>query len=249
MTLSEILRTPASLPPLNFFDLEKREVIENYAQDVAKFLKIAENAGVSIATGNSKAWAILETLPLDELKQIQNNFRSYRNSCEYAFQMSQSPNRQKALLWRMISELGLRPCSDLFDRLDETDIVEIYDVNFRQIFCNLNFFAVSSYTFEELKHLPMAQLFDRPPELMGILMNEIMTVLKSDRPVTLQSTLPKHICKETQSIRRYIAEMNQGIISPLFDQNNQVVAVATSLSLKIFGKDKDHSVVRELSLS
>ena len=54
------------------------------------------------------------------------------------------------LLWRTLRKAQLTPCSDIFDKIGEDDVVCVYSPDHIQIFQNLRFLELVTLTIEEL---------------------------------------------------------------------------------------------------
>lgn len=240
MNFKEILGSTAPNLSLKEFDIQRRQIVLEYARDVAAFLQFARMAGIPAQGSSERAWQVLNEMPIQDLEALRDRFRVYRQACEQANRVNDGIlGRDLNLLWRFIQLMGYRPTSDLFDHITGEDVVEIYDRNHKQIFCNLRFFSVSSYSFEELKHLPAKELFERPPELMELLIQEVSALFASSDPKTVQSKLPPHIAKELHSKRKYTAQVQQGIISPLFNPSGSVEAVVCSIKVRILNVESE----------
>jgi PAS domain-containing protein len=144
-----------------------------------------------------------------------------------------SLRREGSLLWRTLASFDLRPPSNLFDLLGEHEVVEIYDTQMRQIFRNLRFFEVSSYSMEELLHIPLPRLFERTDESMQILMKEIVQVFAGELNSARISAAGKSRAREIHSRRQLQGEIEQRVLSPIFDRQGKVAAVLGSIRLEL----------------
>lgn len=145
--------------------------------------------------------------------------------------------REGSLLWRTLAAFEMRPPSNLFELLGEHEVVEIYDTQMRQIFRNLRFFEVSSYSIEELLHIPLPQLFERSEASTQILMAEIGTIFSGAQTSAKISTAGKSRAREAQSRRHLQGEIEQRVMSPIFDRQGRVAAVLGSVRLELDSAD------------
>jgi PAS domain-containing protein len=137
----------------------------------------------------------------------------------------------------MIQRLGLTPANDLFDKLEDGDVVEIYDRDENQIYRNLQFFRVSSYTFEDLMHYRLHELFGRPLWDMLKLLRELRSARSPKFRGTMTSCLAEYEVREKLSQRRYRARIKHKYFSPLLDQNGDSVALVCTHTVKVIGED------------
>lgn len=61
------------------------------------------------------------------------------------------------LIWRAFSKLGMSPRPDIFDKITEEDVVEVYHWDFTTSFKNLKFFEYISLSLEEIYCLPWTE--------------------------------------------------------------------------------------------
>lgn len=69
-------------------------------------------------------------------------------------------NDSPRLLWRSLRRLNWIPRSDIFDKIEKGDVVELYDGAKNQIFRNLAFFNYISLTLEEIVSFPLGVMFN-----------------------------------------------------------------------------------------
>jgi PAS domain-containing protein len=71
----------------------------------------------------------------------------------------------RTLLWRCLRRLGLTPQSDIFDKIGDDHVVEIYTLDQRQIFHNLKFWEFIGFTIEEVFGSEWWKLTRRPDKI------------------------------------------------------------------------------------
>lgn len=86
----------------------------------------------------------------DQKREILEALRStldlYDEMEAYQDSLVDSPK----LLWRSLRRFDWHPQSDLFDKIEPDDVIEIYSAGNVQVFRNLNFFRYVSLSLEEL---------------------------------------------------------------------------------------------------
>lgn len=172
---------------------------------------------------------------------IFQNFSRYCKVLRDAEMNGISWKDNKQIVWRMISELGLRPPSNLFSKFDDAEVIEIYDSRFVQVFRNLAFFEVCSYSIEELFCFEWTQLYKRPQSATDQLIELCTKVFKGEIREAVHSGVPDHLLHEIFSTRQNIIKMEQRWISPLFDETGTPAGVVGTTKCKVLSKNSSVS--------
>lgn len=85
-------------------------------------------------------------------------FDQLQNETGGTYVLKDSPR----LIWRALGSLGFTPPSDIFDKMRDGDVVEVYSSSFYQLFRNLNLFGIVSVSLEELCSCPTTELVTYP---------------------------------------------------------------------------------------
>ncbi|MCB0378101.1 MAG: hypothetical protein KDD33_06385 [Bdellovibrionales bacterium] len=117
----------------------------------------------------------------------------------YSSSISQIYSNQ-ALVWRALKKLKMQIPNEIMGSIDDDDIVEIYDTQFIQQFCNLRFFEICSYSIEQLTCLPWTQLWERRPKDIEDLFEIAAVLSEEQKPIFLSN---RHKVKEMSSPFQY----------------------------------------------
>jgi len=136
------------------------------------------------------------------------------------FQLNDSPK----LLWRALRKLGWTPQSDVFDRIGEHDVVNIYSPGPIQVFQNLNFFDWVSLTLEELYAAPLHQYSRREAKAAELAFQTAVDLFTGVKSSTVFPDIPEHYVEEvgTESPTKFYITIHT--VSPL-KKDGQVVAI------------------------
>jgi hypothetical protein len=131
----------------------------------------------------------------------------------------------RRFLWGMIKKLGLRPDAELFDKLEDDDFIEILDTRDGiQIYRNLRYFSVCSYTLDDLLCRPWYELFYRDPKVVERIMGTVEAVLTARRAGIFHYNAGVHVLDEISSESRYRCTLENRFLTPLFDHRRTVAA-------------------------
>ncbi len=124
----------------------------------------------------------------------------------------------KTVLWYTIKRLGLRPGSDLFATIKDTDIIEIHTPAL-QIFRNLNFFRLCSYSIEEVTSIHWTELFYRDQKYTDQIIACGANVFTKQQSV-MTTAIEPHYTEELMSELKLNVHYNMKAMYPLFDTSN-----------------------------
>jgi hypothetical protein len=178
-------------------------------------------AGVEILPYRENSNERFLTLPREHQQGILTSLRASIEICTSAVQNNIDIRYDSlSLMWWSIKKAGLRPHSDLFGRLEQNDIIEIYDTNQRQLFRSFNMFNCISYSLEELFSYQWWELFERDNEINERLVRLGTSLLNGEAPAI---DVPPHVIKEKFSRRRTAHQIHHRLGAPLFLQGGRSV--------------------------
>ncbi|MBY0416246.1 MAG: hypothetical protein K2Q18_18880 [Bdellovibrionales bacterium] len=107
------------------------------------------------------------------------------------------------LLWRFCKRLGQAPQDDIFDKISDDDLVEVYCTDHTPIFRNLKFYEEFSYTVDEALCLPWYQACRR--DLITTIKMMKFTLMYLRRPYkdTQKWPVPLHLVDELNTEKEY----------------------------------------------
>jgi hypothetical protein len=207
--------------------------VKRLRHSLGDFTILASQSGVSLNPFHPDEPSPLGRLPLHTQNQVIDNFSRYLKVATGVVAEQTPLYNTQAFLWRMIRELNLRPSSDLFEQIGPNDVVEIYDHNFIQVFRNLRFMELCSYTLEDVFTHEFPELFARPNEITTVLVEHCQQVFEGRITTTQPTHVPDHELCEIWSSKRKQFSIRQGVISPLYDKTRRPVAVVATLKAEV----------------
>jgi hypothetical protein len=180
-------------------------------------------AGVEILPYRENSNDRFLTLPREHQQGILTSLRASIDICTSAVQNNIDIRYDSlSLMWWSIKKAGLRPHSDLFGRLEQNDILEIYDIHQRQLFRSFNMFNCISYSLEELFSYEWWELFHRDSQVNERLMTVTTRLLTGEAPI-IYVDMPPHFIEEKFSRRRTLHRIQTRLGSPLHVQGAQSI--------------------------
>lgn len=140
-------------------------------------------------------------------------------------------------------QLRLKAADEFLSTLENDDIVEGYDLNHCQIFRNLRFMEVCSYTLHDVLTIDWPTLFERSQMITANLIEHINTVVTTGRTVSLQD-VPFHYMKERMSAERQLFRVRFRFMSPVFSGAGQPAGYLVSSKADIITEIHDNHELR-----
>lgn len=202
--------------PLNqtaqFFELaEKISILFNqegvrlrpFAKEKGKYFQLLDESGMTRV-----------------ITQLTNDLEIYNSTLDGGYSLRNSAQ----LLWRALKKFNLSPLSDFFQELENDHIIEIYDSRGLQIFRNLNFFEVCSYSLEEVVCREWWHLYKRDETVTELIYKQSMKAFTQEVPCTYDPEIPPHLLVEIDSFEKNRMEYQILRVSPML-RDGKVVAI------------------------
>jgi hypothetical protein len=130
------------------------------------------------------------------------------------------------LVWRYMHKLGLVPQSDIFDKITDNDIVEVYLVSDgaqRQVFRNLKFLECVSFTIDQIFGSDWRVTTTRDEKAAGKIFEIAIAIMteKITNTLAVDSLIERHIVQEVDSPELFTISIQMKYMSPV-KQNGKV---------------------------
>lgn len=190
------------------------------------FSDLCEKHGITVRPYFGSSLPVFSDLSNVRQQDILGHFRAYVDVAIEIDREGESIANSPLFLLRMLKKLGMQTPMDVFDKLKENSIVEMYDMRNVQVFRNLNFFKVCSYTLEELMSREWWQLYERAPHDTQEIFLYVSRILSKEITSTCDPGIPTHPLKEKESARRYEMNYTCDYLSPLMVGSDVVGVLA-----------------------
>jgi len=158
----------------------------------------------------------------------------------------------KSALWVALKLFGLpKSLEELFNYIEESDIIEVYRYDQIQVFRNLNFHDVCSYELPELFIYPWDQLFYRPNHITQQIADGAKAVFSGEHNgiLDLESLVGEHPICETFSPKRHKLKMCFKYFYPLRNKTNQVEYLVALSKVQVETQNFDYRSIDSIPLS
>lgn len=175
------------------------EQIIRFKELSERYVNIGKDVGISIRafTDNSlpyfhKASTEHQISALELLEFIVKTY-------EETIMAGENPLNTRTLLWRTLRKLNLSPTVDTFNHITDEDIVLIYDETFKNVFWNIQFFRVSSFTIEQLFFTVWPEMTKRDPKYFEQCLKLCQDVYSGKIRGDIFPDIPEHVVEEIDS--------------------------------------------------
>lgn len=178
-------------------------------------------------------------MPSEQQISVLSAIKSYYGACQDCKAEGASLRDAPVLLWKMFRRLGVTPASDLFSYITNESVIEIYNDKSTQVFRNLCFFEVCSYTLEELFCRPWWELYQRDNSITQRLFAAAVNILRGEDRQTTPAHVPVHTLEEVCSPLRFRMDAHHEYLSPL-SEDGKIVGYCVLSTVRLHSKEDDN---------
>ena len=223
-------------------DSNVENLVRRFLQAAIQICEFGKSIGINIIPATDSSLPIFRSLPYaQQLSAVEK----LELSCDIYLSISrdkQDLRNPNTLVWMACSKMGLVPPSDFFDKLQDDDIIQVYSKESIHQFANLRFFAICSYTLEQIYSYPWHLLWERNESDLAKLIEAAQKSLEPDQRSVIAVNSRVHRVVEVSSPFKFETEYSLRYIAPLFDSETREKAgfiVAESVKVVKFVEPHD----------
>ncbi len=207
-------------------------LMTNFRLQADKMKELLATAGIDFVAYDDPSLVRFSVLNLEMKLAAIEKLGRLTDIYELTLSQGGTLRNSKMLLWTALKEFRLTFKSDLLSLVSDDDVVEVYDTNHIQIFCNMKFYEFCSYTIEDIFCRPWHELFERERSeiTMTILMaakdlftGKVNTYISMDH-------LGEQSVREINSVLGYEYKMRLKYLSPVFFEQSKKPLGAVAIS-------------------
>ncbi len=145
----------------------------------------------------------------------------------------ENPKNSAQILWRILKKIKATPEMDIFDKIENGDVVEVYFDDHVQIFRNLEFFNFCSFTVDELLCGKWYNLYKRDFVTTLKMLRMAFKLLSHRLDKTVAWNIPEHVFDEVGSEEKLRHKIVLKYASPIKSQGKMIGAICTSRATPI----------------
>lgn len=222
--------------------VEKQSLSQDYSNLFSYFCteitKHAKVYDIDLCAISNKGINKFNELSADQKMQIIEALKGCVYQLEQASLKNVSiigDNRKHA--WWALRNLGYIPPDDLFDKIDASDIIEIYDSNSIQVFRSFELFKHISYSLTEMFSYTWSDLFERDEFVFNRISNTVADVLAGKTKGIIYANFPDHVVKEKFSAKKHWLKMRLKLLSPVYRADGSIGGLISAFQIVEHGCD------------
>ncbi|RZA09028.1 MAG: hypothetical protein EOP11_02985 [Proteobacteria bacterium] len=185
--------------------------------------ELGQRFGFSVRGYDDATLPHFSALSLLERQKVVHALQGYLHSLEAGIRADKNLDQPHVSTWWAFSSLSLVPVADLFRHFQKDSVIEVFNLEGRQIWRNFHFFRYSSYTLEEMHCLEWPVLYDRG-DAVTAQVHEYLERLIGGGPELVLPTLPEYVLLEKCSRDRMMIKVRHYLLSALKDRDGNLQA-------------------------
>jgi len=207
-------------------DLRLKDLISRFD------MLLSAKCGIESRIVPARFWSDFFAAPADVQQNVYERISDYLAILEEASKQGINLVHDKRLAWFAVSRLQLIPPSGFLDFIGEDDYLEIYNASGIQLFRNLEFHRLVSYTIAEVTFYPWNDLYSRQEQILKQIIDQGFVKGFSGIKEPYPLMIDDHIVNEAMSTEARSFHIKFGNLSPLFGKTKTTEAVFATSKLK-----------------
>jgi len=195
-----------------------------FIDTVEKISAVVKSVGIDLKPYTTLELPYFTKLKDEAQNKALNNLETYYRICQQTVVGGKSLRDTAALTWFAIKEFGYRPPSELFNYINNENVIEIHTADGIQVFRNFEFYKYCSYTLEDLSCRPWNEIFEHDEKLIPDILAISGRVLSGAVKSPIPANIGPYLIKEVDSDKRLLLKSTFHYISPLFNSSGIPVA-------------------------
>ncbi|MBT4760553.1 MAG: hypothetical protein HOO06_02545 [Bdellovibrionaceae bacterium] len=180
-------------------------------------------------------------LPLGKQQEIYNNFKYYSDFCYEIHNSGVSLKDNVKTLRAAFNTLKMRTSDSFLTNIVDTDLIEIYNMEGRQIFRNFRLFEMSSLSLLELISNEWPELFERSLDVTEHIHKHITQALSGQQDLISMENVPTHLMRERMTDVKIAHFVNFKFIAPVYTGPEKIENFIISSGSKKVEDDYNYS--------
>lgn len=218
--------------------VEKTGLVQEFQGKLIQLSGLLSSEGVSVRAFSEPSLTLFEQLGLKEKQAKLKEVSTYLETCQSELSEKKTLKNTNSFVWRGLREGGFKFSSDMFTHLKDHHVIEVYDLNNKQVFRNLNFYDFVSYTLEDLYCRPWPELFHRPDtETVEKMFATLDSVLPTGQPYfNTNGFIPDHVIEERGSEEELKVLYKLECVFPVYNERRRVAGYLAAVTAKFYNE-------------
>ena len=191
---------------------------EEFVQSLEQFRKLVLSSDFKIRSYSEASLERFLNASPEKQKKAKESFNQFMSFFSQAEAEGIDLKDDAQLLRKVSKSMGLIFSDEVYSQVKSTDIIEIYNTDFNQIYRNLAFMNVCNYTLLDLLTHEPFELYERSLQINGYIANAAQTLLQRDYDLSPCSLthIPQHLLREKFSEDRLTSLVTLKMAYPVY---------------------------------
>lgn len=170
---------------------------------------------INVEGYNSQALTTFENFDFVSQEKVLSDLHQYILICEKAIDNNIHLRSSKKFLKHCLNEFGVKAPESVYDRINDDEIIEAYNMEEIQVFRSVAFMDLCNYTVADVLLFEWYKLYDRPESVNQAISKSIETAILSTNDIVM-CDIPVHCMTEKFASPKGTFECNFQFFSPLY---------------------------------
>lgn len=214
----------------------------DFISNVRTFENLLDKYRFALPKTRMASIEFFESLALAERERIAKNFSSYAQLIVSAETEGVNLRSDNHLLKFSAKKLGIYFSDEVYNLTFESDIIEIYDLNFVQIYRNLALFDICGYSITDLLTHQFYELYERSEKVNEQLIEAATKVMTRNFDLSPLSMahVQKHLMRERFSELKVTSEVQFKYLFPVYQWPQKLSGLMTIQTARPIPEVEEH---------
>jgi hypothetical protein len=210
----------------------ERSELSDFRRALSAIANLAVNENIPILAFKDESLPHFRNLSFEKQKETLQVVNIYAEVMAELKRDEGFVLRNSNSLWRMLGRLRLKVSDGFYSHLGDDDVVELYDLEGRQLYRSFNFFPLCTCTLEELYTIPWFELYERDEKVGATYHQSVERLVENPELGVRPTAAPTHIVKERLGLARRESICVPGCMAPVFDFKGQLFGLVNTFSAR-----------------
>lgn len=230
---------------MNFMNLKQSSptniLDQKYILDRMNTLaRAVTSLGIPVTVDSKRAWDYFYSLTPENQRDIIRRFDRYMDVIADITGQGIGLMDNAQALWRICKRFDWMPYSEIIERVNRQDVIEIYLADNTQLYRNMSYFKYSSYSISDLVFCPWHDLIEHGEKVTTDILNIINQTFVGQADPKKTFTLDPWVARERYSTRKYEARLTSKFFAPFRGRTSKMnEALLVVWDIQILNEEKD----------
>lgn len=211
---------------------------------LSRLRELLATRGININVPRASSWTHFESLDFATQTKVTERIVNYHEFLAELIEHEINIDNNSDVLKYFLNKHGLTVDQEFFKTIDDNDVVEVYDLEFTQLYRNFKLLELTDYDILIIESMPWPNLFGRHESITKQIINASMTVLIPS-PGIHKLQIQPHIMQELKTPSKKLFKIQHRYATPLYLKERCVGLACTQSAEHIVSESKNLDFIRK----